>query len=152
MTNEIDAAHDDVVRSRAQMADTVAQIEARVTGQMDAVKAKLDVVQMIRDNPWTALAIATGIGAAVSATGADTKAASAAAANARLAASATADKARQAAAATIEAAKGAPAQAHGALTGASRGMSRYIDTLAGSMVLGLISRLRDGEKKDAADR
>ena len=76
--DQITAAHDEVARTRARMAETVSQIEARVTGRMDAVKAKLDVVQMIRDNPWTALALATGIGAAISASGSDEKAARAA--------------------------------------------------------------------------
>ena len=51
--DEITAAHDDVARTRAQMASTAAEIEARLAGRMDAVKAKLDVMQMIRDNPWS---------------------------------------------------------------------------------------------------
>ena len=36
-------------------------------------------MQMIRDNPWTAIAVATGVGAAISASGADKKAVTAAA-------------------------------------------------------------------------
>jgi hypothetical protein len=140
--DEVSSAHDDVVRARARMADTVAQLEARVTGQMDAVKAKLDVVQMIRDNPWTALAIATGVGAAISASGADAKAAAAAKAGAI----AAAEKAREAAAATLEAAKAAPGQAHEAAGAARRGMAEHLDTFAAAAVTGLIDRIR-GERQ-----
>lgn len=136
--DQITAAHDDVARTRARMADTVSQIEARVTGQMDAVKAKLDVVQMIRDNPWTALAVATGIGAAISASGTDEKAARAAAAGAKEGAR----KAREAGAAAIEAAKGAPAAAQSSAAAAGRGLRDHLDELAGSAVLGIIARLR----------
>jgi hydroxyethylthiazole kinase-like sugar kinase family protein len=120
------------------MADTVSQIEARVTGQMDAVKAKLDVVQMIKDNPWTALAVATGIGAAISATGSDGKAARAAVAGAQAAAS----KAKEAGAAAVEAARGAPAAAQGSAASAGRGLRDHLDELASSAVVGLVDRLR----------
>lgn len=147
MTDEIQAAHDDVVQTRARMADTVAQIEARVTGQMDAVKAKLDVVQMIRDNPWTALAVATGIGVAISATGTDAKLASAASDQARAAAALAAEKARQAAAATKEAMKGAPDTARSALSTAKEGVFAHLDTVAAATVAGFVERLLNGEKR-----
>lgn len=148
--DEITAAHDDVVRTRARMADTVAQIEARVTGQMDAVKTKLDVVQMIRDNPWTALALATGIGAAIGASGTDARAASAAAAGAKQAAA----KAREAAAAAVEAAKAAPGKAQSGAQAASRSVRDHLDELAAAAVLGIIERLReeDGSTVTGASR
>lgn len=143
--DQIAAAHDDVVATRARMADTVAQIEARVTGQMDTVKAKLDVVQMIRDNPWTAIAVATGVGAAISATGSDVKVARAAASAARDGAAAAADGARQAGAATMEAMKNAPAHASTAATVVRGGLVGYLDTLAASAIEGFIERIRRSE-------
>jgi len=141
--DQITAAHDEVARTRARMAETVSQIEARVTGRMDAVKAKLDVVQMIRDNPWTALALATGIGAAISASGSDEKAARAAATGSREAAA----RARAAAAAAVEAAKGAPAVAQSSAAAAGRGLRDHLDDLAGSAILGIVERLRREDGK-----
>lgn len=143
--DQIASAHDDVVNTRARMADTVAQIEARVTGQMDTVKAKLDIVQMIRDNPWTAIAVATGVGAAISASGADTKAASAASASARQGATVAAAKAKEAGAAGVEALKGAPSTASRAASSARGGIFGYLDALAASAVEGLIERIRASE-------
>jgi hypothetical protein len=145
-SDEITAAHDEVVRSRAQMADTVARLEARVTGQMDAVKAKLDVVQMIKDNPWTSIAVATGIGVAVSASGSDAKAAAATAAATRAAASAAAAKAREAAAAAKEAAVAAPGQAKSAASGAKSGLVGHLDEMAASLVTGLVERLKSDSR------
>lgn len=143
--DQIASAHDDVVNTRARMADTVAQIEARVTGQMDTVKAKLDVVQMIRDNPWTAIAVATGVGAAISASGADRKAATAAAGAARQGATIATAKAKQAGTATVDALKGAPATAARAATSARGGLFGYLDTIAASAVAGFIERIRASE-------
>ena len=143
--DQIASAHDDVVNTRARMADTVAQIEARVTGQMDTVKAKLDIVQRIRDNPWTALAVATGVGAAISATGADSKAASAVASAAKSGASIATEKAKQAGSAGVEALKGAPAAASQAASRARGGLLGYLDTIAATAVEGLIERIRASE-------
>jgi hypothetical protein len=143
--DQIASAHDDVVNTRARMADTVAQIEARVTGQMDAVKAKLDVVQMIRDNPWTAIAVATGVGAAISGTGSDRKAATAAVDAARQGATIAAEKAKQAGAATVDALKGAPSSAGKVASLAKGGILGYLDTLAASAVAGFIERIRSTE-------
>ena len=142
--DEITAAHDDVVATRARMAETIAQIEGRVTGQMDTVKAKLDVVQMIRDNPWTALALATGLGAAISATGTDAKVASAAAEKTREAAALAAEKAKQAGSAAAEALKGAPAAAKATASSAKGGVMAHLDELAAIAVEGFIDRLKRG--------
>ena len=130
--DEITSAHDDVARTRAQMASTAAELEARLTGQMNAVKAKLDVVQMIRDNPWTAIAVATGLGVAISATGADERAAVAATA-----------AARQAGSASIEAIKAAPAQAQRAVSAAHGGLLGTLDSLAASAIEGIVDRLKN---------
>jgi len=124
------------------MAETIAQIEGRVTGQMDTVKAKLDVVQMIKDNPWTALALATGLGAAISATGADRKVASAAAEKTRDAASLAAEKGKQAASAAAEALKAAPSAAKEAAGKAKGGALAHLDELAAIAVQGFIERLK----------
>ena len=140
--DEITAAHDDVVATRARMAETIAQIEGRVTGQMDAVKAKLDVVQMIKDNPWTALALATGLGAAISATGTDAKVASAAADKTREAASLAAEKARQAGSAAAEAIKAAPGAAKDSASSIKSGVAAHLDELAAIAVKGFIERLK----------
>lgn len=128
--DDVATAQDEIVRTRARMAETVAQLEARVTGQMEAVKAKLDVVQMIRDNPWTALAIATGLGVAISASGADVKAAEAA----REAATQAADRA-------TEAAKAAPGQARDAMGAARQGIRDHLDGVAAAAVGKLIESL-----------
>lgn len=139
---EIAAARDEVVATRARMADTVGRIEARVTGQMETVKAKLDVVQMIQDNPWTSIAVATGIGVAISASGADVKAAAVTAEAARQAARATAEKARRATAATKDALKAAPGQAKSAASGVRSELVGHLDELAASLVAGFIERLK----------
>lgn len=130
--DDITAAHDEVARTRAEMADTAAQIEARLVGRMDAVKAKLDVMQMIRENPWTALAVATGLGVAISASGADERAAASAAA-----------AARQAGSAGLEALKAAPGQAQRAVVTAHGGLMGTLDTLAASAIEGIVDRLKN---------
>ena len=130
--DDITAAHDEVARTRAQMADTAAEIEARLVGRMDAVKAKLDVMQMIRDNPWTAVAVATALGVAISASGADERAAASAAA-----------AARQAGSASLDALKAAPGQAQRAAATARGGLLGTLDSLAASAIEGMVDRLRN---------
>ena len=62
----------DVTRER--MAATVGELEARIQGKVDAVKQKLDVMDMARAHPWPALLVATVAGVAFAA-GPDRKAA-----------------------------------------------------------------------------
>lgn len=56
----------DIEQTRERMSTTLAQLEQ-----------KLNVVQVVRDHPWPALALAFGAGVALSASGTDTKAAAA---------------------------------------------------------------------------
>ena len=128
--DEITAAHDDVARTRAQMADTAAEIEAQLSRKVNAVKARFDVPQLVRENPWTAIAVATAIGVSISASGADARAAEAATA-----------AARQAGSASMDALKGAPAQAKRAVTAAHGGLLGTFDTLAASAIEGIVERL-----------
>jgi hypothetical protein len=54
----------DIEQTRERMSTTLTELEQR-----------LNVVQVVRDHPWPALALAFGAGLALSASGADTKAA-----------------------------------------------------------------------------
>lgn len=56
----------DLEQTRERMSNTIAQLEH-----------KLNVVQLVKDHPWPALAVAVGAGLALSQSGADTKAAAA---------------------------------------------------------------------------
>src|SRR6185503_8925960 len=56
----------DIEQTRERMSTTIAQLEQ-----------KLNVVQVVKDHPWPALALAFGAGLALSASGTDTKAAAA---------------------------------------------------------------------------
>ncbi|HET9011336.1 MAG TPA: hypothetical protein VFN38_05940, partial [Gemmatimonadaceae bacterium] len=72
---DISAARDDVQRARDQIADTIAEIEARVTAPVRAVGQRLDAGRAVREHPWAALAVALGAGVAVAVSGADERAA-----------------------------------------------------------------------------
>ena len=148
------AATRELAAVRSRMSDTVAEIEARVTAPVDAVKERvgaakdrLDVVQLIRDHPWPALAVALGAGVAVAASGVDRTAASAAADASRTAAKKGAEAlksgarsvksaAADAADAGAEHARQAPSRAKGAIVGA-------LDSLAAKVAVSLIERLRE---------
>ena len=62
----------DIELTRERMSSTLAQLEH-----------KLNVVQLVRDHPWPALAAAVGVGVLLSGSGADVKAAAATAAATR---------------------------------------------------------------------
>ena len=129
---DVAAAREEVARSRAQIADTIDEIELRFTTPVNAVKARLDVMQLVRDHPWPALATAIGAGVLVSATGVDARAASIARA-----------KAADAAAAAARTARDLPDNARGAARGAALAAGGYVDGLAGTLLLALIRRLRE---------
>lgn len=66
------------------MADTTAdvrrdleQTRERMSSTISELEHKLNVVQVVKDHPWPALAVAVGAGLALSQSGADTKAAAA---------------------------------------------------------------------------
>jgi hypothetical protein len=79
----IAAARRDVAATRERMSDTIAEFEAHVSGTVANVKRKVDVVTLVKENPWPALAAAFLAGVALSATGADRRAASVTASAAR---------------------------------------------------------------------
>ena len=56
----------DIEQTRERMSTTIAELEQR-----------LNIMQIVRDHPWPVLALAVGTGLALSASGADTKAAAA---------------------------------------------------------------------------
>lgn len=56
----------DIEQTRERMSTTIAELEQ-----------KLNIMQIVRDHPWPVLALAVGAGLALSASGADTKAAAA---------------------------------------------------------------------------
>lgn len=102
MAEGADDVRYDMEMTRQRMADTLAEIEARVSSTVDGVKSKLDVMQWVRDHPWPAVAIALAAGYALSASGADVAAAGAiadgaanAAESVKDAASSTVDRVRE---------------------------------------------------------
>lgn len=144
---ELTAARNAVTRVRDRMSDTAAELEDRLMAPVDAVKQKLDVVQLVREHPWPSLAVAVGAGVAVAASGADRKAASAAADASRRAGKKTVEASRAgarsvksaatgAAESTADSARHAPSRARGAIVGA-------LDSLAARAVESLIEKLRE---------
>jgi len=114
------AARQEIAATRERMSSTIAELEQRVSGTIDGVKRKVDVVALVKQNPWPALAVAFVAGVALSASGAD----------------------RRAARATARAAKRAPETA-------KRGASQVVSaTTAG--VSQLADRLRGSSDDDAA--
>jgi hypothetical protein len=133
---DVAAARAEVDRTRAQMSDTLSEIESLIGGRVQAVQSRLNVVQLVRDNPWPALAAAVSVGVAIGATGADAKAAKAAAVAAR-------DAGATAVNATAKAARQAPARASGAVHGATGALWRHLDTIAEALLLGIVDRLQE---------
>jgi ElaB/YqjD/DUF883 family membrane-anchored ribosome-binding protein len=129
---DISAARDDVQRSRAQVSDTIAEIEARVTAPVRAVKERLDVGRMIQDHPWAALTTAIATGVIVAAAGADRRAASLAADAARKGA----EKAREGSVAGARMAREAPSKSRSAL-------SSMMDGIGAKVAVTVIDALRE---------
>ena len=75
MTEETAEIVREMDATRARMARDIDQLEARAAEKVQAVKQRLDVAQLVRDNPWTALGAAVALGALVGGSGADEKAA-----------------------------------------------------------------------------
>jgi ElaB/YqjD/DUF883 family membrane-anchored ribosome-binding protein len=134
---DISAARDDVQRSRAQISDTIAEIEARVTAPVRALTRRLDVGRVIQDHPWAALTTAAAVGAVVAASRADRRAASLAAEAARKGA----EKAREAGVAGARMAREAPSKSRSAL-------ASMVDAIGAKVVVTVIGALR----APAADR
>ena len=94
--------HRDIALTRERMSETIAELDTRISDRVETVKEKLDVMQLVQEHPWPALAIAVGLGVLLGGTGADAKAARAAVRAAKAAPGATADLASRG----LDAAKG----------------------------------------------
>ena len=129
---EIDAARDEILRARAQLSDTISELTDRVTSPINAAKEKLNVMELVRNNPWPALAVALGAGAFIAASGSDVKAAEAAV----KAGQAGLEGASQLAQSAAESARSAPSKSREALGAAT-------DAIATKLVLSFIGKLRE---------
>src|SRR3954469_24672533 len=69
------AVQQEIAATRERMSSTIAELEQRVSGTIDGVKRKVDVVGLVKQHPWPSLAVAFVAGVALSASGADRKAA-----------------------------------------------------------------------------
>jgi hypothetical protein len=79
----------EMASTRDRMSRDIDAIQSRASARVSAVKSRLDVAQLVREHPWLALGSAVALGAVVSGTGADAKAAAATAVTARRAAKAS---------------------------------------------------------------
>jgi type IV secretory pathway TrbL component len=104
------AVRQELAATRERMSGTIAELEQRVAGKVDSVKQKVDVVGLVKRNPWPALAAAFVAGVALSVTGAD----------------------RRAARATTRAAKRAPETAKRGASKAVRATTAGVSQLAGA--------------------
>jgi hypothetical protein len=128
---QIAAARDDVRRARDQISGTIVEIEERITAPAKALTRTLDVGRAVQDHPWAALALAVGAGFAVATTGADGRAAEAAAEAARQGA----DRAKQGGTAGLRLVREVPVRSRGAVSSA-------VDALGAKLVLALVDALR----------
>jgi len=119
----IAAARHDVHATRQRMASTVVEIEDRISGTVASAKRKVDVATLARENPWPALGLAFAAGIALSATGAD----------------------RKAATATVSAAKRAPDGAKQGASLAARATSAGLSYLASTAIQRLTRSRREGD-------
>jgi ElaB/YqjD/DUF883 family membrane-anchored ribosome-binding protein len=85
----------DIAQTRQRMSETIAELDARISGRVAMVTERLDLKQLIEDHPWPALAVALGLGVLLAGTGADAKAARATVRAAKGAPGTTADLARR---------------------------------------------------------
>jgi ElaB/YqjD/DUF883 family membrane-anchored ribosome-binding protein len=138
--SDIAAARDDVQRTRDQISETIAEIEARVTAPVRAVKQRLDVGRAIQDHPWPALTTAMAVGALLAVTRADRRAASFAADAARKGA----EKAREGGVASVRLAREAPSKSRSAL-------AALVDGIGAKVAVTLIDALRESRTSSRND-
>ena len=120
------AARQEIAGTRERISDTIADIEQRMSDTVASAKEKIDVVGLIRQHPWPSLAVAFAAGVALSASGAD----------------------RRAARATKEAAKRAPDAAKSGVTGAARATAAGVSQLASAAVDRIKGSPDDGENAE----
>ena len=93
--------------TRARMSDVIAELDARVAGAVQTVRHRTDVIRLVRQHPWPAVASAFAAGAAIAASGTDEKAADAA----------------------VSAAKNAPGAATGAAHAVASGATQLVHSV-----------------------
>lgn len=91
--------------TRGRMAATVAELDEAVSARVAAAKESIDLRRVVVEHPWPSLFLALGAGILLARSGADERAAHAAAEAARRAPSATKRSAKRAAKAAREAAR-----------------------------------------------
>jgi len=136
---EIDAARDDIQRARAQLSDTLSELSDRVTAPINTAKEKLNVMELVRNHPWPALAVAMGTGAFIAASGSDARVASAAVDVGQ----AGLERASQLAQSAVDTARTAPSKSREALGAAT-------DAIAAKLVMSFIGKLRDDARESAS--
>ena len=131
------AVRQDLAATRERMSGTIAELEQRVSGAIDGVKQKVgdvkqkvDVIALVRQHPWPALAAAFVAGVALSASGAD----------------------RRAARATAHAAKQAPGAAKRGATQAARATAAGVSQLAAAAKERISGTSDDSVAGDAAEK
>jgi ElaB/YqjD/DUF883 family membrane-anchored ribosome-binding protein len=102
----------EIAATRTRMSETVDELEQRMSATVAGVKQKVDVVALVRQHPWPAVAMAFVAGVALSASGAD----------------------RRAARATTRAAKRAPDTARRGASSAARATAAGVSQLASRAV------------------
>jgi len=96
MSDSANEIRSEMAATRDRMANDIDEIKAKAAEQVNAAKERVNVMRIVREHPWPALGAAVVLGAAISGTGADSKAAAATVAAAKKAASASMDAARSA--------------------------------------------------------
>ena len=156
------AVRQDLAATRERMSGTIAELEQRVSGTIDGVKQKVgdvkqkvDVIALVRQHPWPALAAAFVAGVALSASGADRKAARATTRAAKQAPGAAKRGATQAARATASGVSQLAAAAKDKISGSSDDASALTDATRTSSGLkaraaGMLRELGD-EVQSGAD-
>jgi hypothetical protein len=92
MDSTSDIRHE-MAATRDQMARDVDALKDHLASPVRAAKQRLDVAELVREHPWSALGVAVVLGAVVGGSGADTKAVAATAVGAKRAARASKDAA-----------------------------------------------------------
>jgi hypothetical protein len=109
----------DIAATRTQLSETIDELEQKVSSAVGGVKQKVDAVGLVKRHPWPALAAALVAGIALSASGAD----------------------RRAARATKRAAKRAPDTAKRGASSAARATAAGVSHLASAAV----ERIKGGD-------
>jgi hypothetical protein len=91
MPSEMEQAREEIAATRERLSQTTAELKATVSDQVGRATHAVNPLHYAREFPWAALGLAVGAGLAFALTGADEKAARAAADGAKAAGSALAD-------------------------------------------------------------